>query len=265
MSISKGVFIAPTVRSFGYSAKILLRNTLRNPFDPLMSEKKKGIKFTSASFDELGQRIIDSTIEGVIPFDSYFEVPANKNAAMLMAITEIDTDSKNWFEQEHEILYEHPLTKSRPSVIYDQLPFRQIDNYAPIILLNHKSYISKNITAILMFSNYRGEAMTDLAPQSMDLRFYNCDGRLLKAGSYQFSFNSAICIDVRKELNGLVILSDEPEMITVTARGGNSIFAIQTGIINDSTHNMALEHSLAPTYFVTQNMSEVRSRALIFQ
>ncbi|EQA46796.1 hypothetical protein LEP1GSC050_0883 [Leptospira broomii serovar Hurstbridge str. 5399] len=270
--LSKGLFLAACCRSLDFEVEVLLRNTLRNPFDPLAGEKKKGISYGLEIFDINGNSLFSNPKYGNIPFNSFSSVKPTdaldgenaKKAELMVVIPEILTEPNVWFEQEHEIVYSNKMTKSLPAVIYDQLPLRFVDEYPPIILLNHKIYVSKDLNSFVVLANYRGSKNRSESPQNMELSFFNGSGALLLRKTVSIPYNSTFYINVKSEIGSLIELSDSPILLTLTARGGNSLFAIETITINEKTKNAALEHSLAPVYFVSQSMKEVRSRALLF-
>ncbi|EPG75819.1 hypothetical protein LEP1GSC058_0795 [Leptospira fainei serovar Hurstbridge str. BUT 6] len=270
--MSKGLFLAACCHRLDFEVEIILRNTLRNPLDPLATEKRKGITYALEIFDINGNSLFSNPKYGNIPFNSFsrvqpsdaLDVEEAKKAELMVIIPEIVTEPNVWFEQEHEIVYSNKTTKSLPAVIYDQLPLRFVEEYPPIILLNHKIYVSKDLNSFVVLANYRGLKNRSESPQNMELSFFDNSGALLLRKTVSIPYNSTFYIDVKAEIGSKIALSDSPVLLTLTARGGNSLFAIETITINEKTKNAALEHSLAPVYFVSQSMKEVRSRALLF-
>ncbi|TGK09954.1 hypothetical protein EHO60_11380 [Leptospira fletcheri] len=272
VGLSKGLFLVGAYRRFGFNAEVLLRNTMRNPADPLATEKGKGVNFGVEIFDYEGSCLYSEPSYGKIEFNSYVSLKVSdllsgdnkEKVELLVVIPEISTGENIWFEQEHEIIYSSQKTKSLPSVIYDQLPLRVIDEYAPIILLNHKIYISKELNSVIALANYRGKENIPPRLQTMELNFFDEKGKLILRKKTSLPYNSCSYIDVKMEIGHKLNLTDSPILITMTARGGNSLFAIETMTLNEKIGTAALEHSLAPTYFVSQNMREVREKALLY-
>jgi len=260
-----GQFIFPTCEVAGLRVAAYLRNTPRG-----VGSQSGDIGVELQVFQR-GELVAHEPDFGTIPFGGVLEVSERTCAALapvgadrlVVARCRTADGSDSYFAQEHHLSYENHRTGVFDSLLYDQLPLVKPGRRAsPIILLAPKAWISADVNSFVAFANVGASAAAEPQAVPLVVSILSTDGEVLSTDTYDEPQNSALLFDVRGALRGKLGNSDAPQLVNVVARGGASMYAIMTFVVNQITGNFALEHSLSPHYYVTEGLARVRTEAL---
>lgn len=260
-----GQFIFPTCEVAGLRVAAYLRNTPRDS-----ASQPVDIDVELEVFQR-GQLVVHEPEFGTIPFGGVLEVSERTCGALapvgsdrlVVARCRTPDGSDSYFAQEHHLSYENPRTGVFDSLLYDQLPLVKAGRRAsPIILLAPKAWVSTDVNSFVAFANVGASATAEPQAEPLVISVLSKTGEVLSTDTYDEPQNSALLFDVRAALRGMLGDSDTPELVNVVARGGASMYAIMTFVVNRATGNFALEHSLSPHYYVTDGLARVRTEAL---
>lgn len=263
-----GQFIFPTCQAGGLRVAAYLRNTPRDGVvGPVV-----GVSVELQVFEH-GRSIAHEREFGTIPPDGVLEVSGRTFSAvgegtrdrLVVARLRTPDGSDGYFAQEHHLTYENPLTGVFDSLLYDQLPIGKPGRRAsPIILIAPKAWVGRHVNSLVAFANVGGSSVPTVQAQPLVISVLSSTGEVLSSEVFEEPENSALLFDVRAALRGHLSDAETPKMVNVVARGGASMYAIMTFVINKRTGNFALEHSLSPHYYVTDGLARVRDEALSF-
>ena len=260
-----GQFIFPTCEAAALSVAAYLRNTPRDTTSQPVDISVELLVF------QQGQLIVHEADFGHIPFGGVLEVSERTCASLSPVGTErlvvarcrTPDASDSYFAQEHHLSYENARTGVFDSLLYDQLPLVKPGRRAsPIVLLAPKAWISADVNSYVAFSNVGASEEVVSQAEPLVVSVLATSGEVLCTQTYDEPQNSVLLFDVRAALAGRRCHSGRPELVNVVARGGSSMYAIMTFVINQATGNFALEHSLSPHYYVTEGLPRVRAEAL---
>ncbi|MGI8509601.1 MAG: hypothetical protein ACR2MQ_09775 [Gemmatimonadaceae bacterium] len=261
-----GQFIFPTCETGHLRVAAYLRNTQRDG----VARPPVDVSVELQVFEK-GRSIAHEPAFGTIPFEGVLEVsertfPAVGEGAcdrLVVARLRTPDDVDGYFAQEHQLTYENPRTGVFDSLLYDQLPIGKPGRRAsPIILIAPKAWVGRDVNSLVAFANVGGAVVPTAQGQPLTISVLSSGGEVLSSNVFEEPENSALLFDVRAALRGHLSDAETPKMVNVVARGGASMYAIMTFVINKRTGNFALEHSLSPHYYVTDGLARVRDEAL---
>lgn len=259
-----GQFIFPTCEAAGLRTAAYLRNTARGDENSSPDLRVEVMVFQN------GELVLHEPEFGAIPFGGALELSERTCSGLapsgadrlVVARCRTPDDSDGYFAQEHHLSYENPRTGVFDSLLYDQLPLSKPGRRAsPIILLAPKAWVGGDVNSFVAFANVGSSTASSPQGEPLTISVLSTEGAVLCTEVYDEPTNSALLFDVERALQGHPA-SETPELLNVVARGGASMYAIMTFVVNRRTGNFALEHSLSPHYYVTEGLARVRDEAL---
>lgn len=262
MAQAVGQFLFSTCRAGNVRVRAYLRNTSR---DPGRTCPAGSLELTVEVWHQ--QRRLDSLRrEAVIPPDGFFLLDERDFGASLPATGEClfkvycrrAAETPGYFAQEHQVVYEDVESGKHCSVLYDQLPILPpLAVPTPIVLLAPKAWVGRHMNSYVIFAG-GSEAR---AGGSLSIHAFAEDGRRLATREAVLAANDAFVFDCRRELG---IDDATPRFVNIFAHGGCSSYAISTLVKNELSHNVGIEHSLSPHYYISGNRARVRDDVVAF-
>lgn len=196
----------------------------------------------------------------------FTEIAGSDKDALVHVTCSVASANQPYFPQEHQISYSQPEKGALVFLIYDQLPLQSPGRTpSPIVLIASKVWISSTTNTYIVFSN-----ASNLQPQKKKMSVPLCiaaldlQGRILKEKNFYPYFNDTLIVDVKDFLKDVITISDSLQHISFVAKGGESTFAIFSLIECEKPYSLAIEHSLAPSYYSSGHIPNIRKGALSF-
>ncbi len=266
----KGLFIFPTLPSLQLDTYATLG------FSPSFDLLKKLGSHASMQVDirifQDSDLIVEHLAKAKLSLNQYINLDIASLSAgvdpakpsVVQAVCSVgDQNQHGYFAQEHQISYICMRNGATAYLLYDQLPM-QIQGRipSPIILLAPKIWVSKKINTYVVFANFLNLASYPRNMSPLYISILNLRGEVLAERTYSLNYNDVLVIDVKEFLGEKFPLSDSPQLLNMIGKGGQSSFAIYSIIKSTNPDSIAIEHSLAPSYFTSGNMSKIRNSAL---
>ena len=265
----QGQFIFSTCRAAGLNMRALLRNGARGG-EPVKEDADTSDMAVSLKVFHAGVLEYESTSFASIPYGGYTEVSDDtcpiladgRREYLLIAHCRRGAGDQ-YFAQEHQLIYETASGGRTTSLIYDQLPVASGKTNS-ILLLSPKAWVSNDVDTFICVANLGDPRSDEVAGSSWQVEFLEQSGARIHTLSLDLAQNGSHLIDVKRELRGRVVLSEQPRMFTIVARGATIGAVILTFLVNRKTQAVALEHSLSPHYYMNGDFSRVRREAFLF-
>jgi hypothetical protein len=265
----QGQFIFSTCKAAGLRMRALLRNAARGG-EPARSDADTSEMKVSLKVFHAGVLEYESASFASIPYGEYAEVSddtcpilADERKEYLLIAHCRRGDGDQYFAQEHQLIYEPRSGGRTTSLIYDQLPVAS-GKINSILLLSPKAWVSNDVDTFICIANVGNPRSDGVAGSSWQIEFLEQSGARIHALSLELAQNGSHLIDVKRELQDHIVLSEQPQMLTVVARGSTVGAVILTFLVNRKTQAVALEHSLSPHYYMNGDFSRVRREAFLF-
>lgn len=265
-----GQFIFSTAQRLGLTVRAFIRNTGANG-DTMLIEQRPALSVDLRVF-EGGQLARHNPQFATIPYGEVQEIslhncpelhsPAGSDR-LVVARCSFPSEKKGYFAQGHQLIYSNPQSGKFTSLIYDQLPLLPANaRPSPIILLAPKIWVSRQVNSFVVFANGWDTLEPARQPEPLVLTLLDEKGQTVLQQEQVLWRNDSWIFDAREALKTCRPVTENAQFYTLVARGGASTYAILTFIMNSDTGNLALEHSLAPAYYLTGALARVRNEAL---
>jgi hypothetical protein len=249
--------------------RALLRNTARGG-EPVVHGADTSDMTVSLKVFHAGVLEYESASFASIPYGEYAEVSedscpilADEHKEHLLIAHCRRGGGDQYYAQEHQLIYEPGSGGRTTSLVYDQLPVGS-GKTSSILLLAPKAWVSRDVDTFICVANAGNPRSGGATGSSWQIEFLEQGGSIIHALSLDLVQNGSHLIDVKRELQGHFVVSDQPKMLTVVARGDSAGAVILTFLVNRKTQAVALEHSLSPHYYMNGDLSRVRREAFLF-
>jgi hypothetical protein len=264
----QGQFIFSTCKAAGLHMRALLRNGARGG-EPVTSSADLSDMQVSLRAFHAGVLEYESQSFATIPYGDYAEVSdvtcpilADEHKEYLLIAHCRRGAGDEYFAQEHQLIYETASGGRTTSLLYDQLPIPS-GKINSILLLSPKVWVSHDVDTFICVANVGSPRADGPAGSSWQIEFLEQSGARIHALSLDLAQNGSHLIDVKRELQDRLVLTEQPTMLTVVARGATVGAVILTFLVNRKTQAVALEHSLSPHYYMNGDFARVRREAFL--
>ena len=258
--------------STGFTIGCLTKLTIRNSPDRTCYKKPhnrnnysgKDVEFGINIFDN-GNIVYKKDNYGVVKYHDYFnlsinDIPYSFDHSKEYLLQVVSCEGSMYAEN---VLSYH-IGDKFCNVIYgcSALPENN-DKYGKIVLLNYKCWVNKDIDAFILISNIAKYEQQTLNTEPIEILVLSENGNVIYTHKAKIYFNSSYIFSVKEHLQDFMKFSEDMSFFNVVAKMNNALYSIATLIKNQKSANMAIEHSLAPYYYLeTKKMSIIRESAL---
>lgn len=262
-----GQFLFASCHSIGFRARALMRNTARDTgTDDLLESMTVDVSVYRAgkllaTYPEFGEVRPEGMLE--ISAETCPELGSDGEHLVLAQCSQ--KAGREYFPQEHQLIYEVPAHRTATTLLYDQIPVPVLGKTpSPIVLIAPKAWVSSELACWIVFATVASPIEENGGFQSRPLEITVLDhqGTVVASDERVVRDHDVVIFDVREAVAGRP-LSAKPVFFDVVARGGAGSFAIFTLLFNETTGACAIEHSLSPHYYASR-LERVRDEALLF-